>query len=107
MQVCLLDLDYNLPVQVRDTALGMNNDDEPESQVGKEFQLHQRVKEGENGSSFAETRPNDLLQRLQRTAPYYKVGWGSCMPCSMVCMEPEHMHTCCTNLITTCLPARY
>ncbi|KAJ9529454.1 hypothetical protein QJQ45_013807, partial [Haematococcus lacustris] len=71
-QVCLLDLDYNLPVQVRDQALGMTNDDQAQSEVGKEFQLHQRVKEGENGSSYTEARPNDLLQRLQRTTPYYK-----------------------------------
>lgn len=35
MQVCLLDLEYNLPVQVRDVALGLTNDDEPESEVGK------------------------------------------------------------------------
>mmetsp|Transcript_8828 Transcript_8828/g.23757 ORF Transcript_8828/g.23757 Transcript_8828/m.23757 type:complete len:581 (-) Transcript_8828:638-2380(-) len=71
-QVCLLDLEYNLPVQVRDQALGMSNEDEPQSDVGKEFQLHQRVKEGENGSSFSESKPSDLLLRLQRTTPYYK-----------------------------------
>jgi len=41
--------------------------------VGKEYQLHQRVKEGENGSSFMEAKPSDLLLRLQRTTPYYKV----------------------------------
>jgi hypothetical protein len=40
-QVCLLDLDYNLPVQVRDTALGVANDDEPASDVGKEYALTQ------------------------------------------------------------------
>lgn len=72
-QVCLLDLEYNLPVQVRDQALGMTNDEEPQSDVGKEYQLHQRVKEGENGSSFMEAKPSDLLLRLQRTTPYYKV----------------------------------
>ena len=33
VQVCLLDLDYNLPVQVRDYALGLQNDDEPQSEV--------------------------------------------------------------------------
>jgi len=71
--VCLLDLEYNLPVQVRDQALGLTNEDEPQSDVGKEYQLHQRVKEGENGSSFMEAKPSDLLLRLQRTTPYYKV----------------------------------
>jgi pre-mRNA-splicing factor RBM22/SLT11 len=38
----------------------------------QEFQLHQRVKEGENGSSFTTVQPSDLLQRLQRNTPYYK-----------------------------------
>lgn len=71
--MCLLDLDYNLPVQVRDQALGMTNEDEPQSEVGKEYQLHQRVKEGENGTEFLEAKPNDLLMKLQRTQPYYKV----------------------------------
>lgn len=69
-----MDLEYNLPVQVRDQALGLTNDDEPQSDVGKEFQLHQRVKEGETESSFSDTKPSDLLLRLQRTTPYYKVG---------------------------------
>ena len=42
-QVCLLDLDYNLPVQVRDYALGLDNEDEPSSGVGKEYQLQRKV----------------------------------------------------------------
>ena len=91
-QVCLLDLDYNLPVQVRDTALGLTNDEEPQSDVGKEYQLHQRVKEGENGasdSSFAEARPNDMLLRLQRTTPYYKVR----VLCAHVCGLHTRAHT--------------
>mmetsp|Transcript_29226 Transcript_29226/g.64686 ORF Transcript_29226/g.64686 Transcript_29226/m.64686 type:complete len:459 (-) Transcript_29226:408-1784(-) len=71
-QVCLLDLDYNLPVQVRDYALGIQNDDEPESAVGKEYKLQREIKEGTLDSSFAQQRPNDVLMRLQRTAPYYK-----------------------------------
>lgn len=72
-QVCLLDLEYGLPVQVRDQALGIANDDEPESQVGKEFQLQKSIEEGNTSSSFAQSRPNELLARLQRTQPYYKV----------------------------------
>lgn len=37
--MCLLDLQYNLPVQVRDSAMGLDNDDIPQSDVGKEYQL--------------------------------------------------------------------
>jgi pre-mRNA-splicing factor RBM22/SLT11 len=69
----LLDLDYNLPVQVRDYALGLQNDDEPQSEVGKEFQLQKKIDEGSLNSSFAQQRPNDLLLKMQRTTPYYKV----------------------------------
>lgn len=72
-QVCLFDLDYGLPVQVRDTALGIEKEDIPESDVGKEFQLNERIQQGETDSSFGGARPNDMLLQLQRTTPYYKV----------------------------------
>lgn len=72
-QVCLLDLEYGLPVQVRDQALGLDKGDEPESEVGKEFALTKAAAEGQTSSSFAQARPNELLQRLQRNQPYYKV----------------------------------
>lgn len=37
-QVCLLDLEYGLPVQVRDTALSINsNDTIPKSDVNREY----------------------------------------------------------------------
>jgi pre-mRNA-splicing factor RBM22/SLT11 len=35
-QTCLLDLEFGLPVQVRDTALGLE-DNAPRSEVNKEF----------------------------------------------------------------------
>jgi hypothetical protein len=60
-------------VQVRDAALGMVNDDIPESAVGKEFQLNEQVKAGTIDSSFTQQRPNDILLKLQRTTPYYQV----------------------------------
>lgn len=47
LQVCLLDLDYNLPVQVRDYALGLDNEDEPSSGVGKEYALQRKVRPAE------------------------------------------------------------
>ena len=41
-QVCLNDLDYNVPVQVRDQALGVSAEDSalPESTAGREFALN-------------------------------------------------------------------
>ncbi|MEW5307120.1 MAG: hypothetical protein WDW36_009536 [Sanguina aurantia] len=71
-QVCLFDLEFGLPVQVRDAALGMTNDEEAQSDVTKEYQLAERIKNGDNDSSFSQSRPNELLQKLQRTTPYYK-----------------------------------
>ena len=73
LRFCLLDLDYNLPVQVRDYALGLDNEDEPSSGVGKEYQLQRKVDEGSLDSSFAQQRPTDLLLKMQRSTPYYKV----------------------------------
>lgn len=71
-QVCLLDLEYGLPVQVRDAALGVKAEDEPQSDVGKEYKLQLQEAEGSTSSSFATTRPNELLQKLHRPTPYYK-----------------------------------
>lgn len=74
LQVCLFDLDYGLPVQVRDTALGIEKEDIPESDVGKEFQLNEQIQRGQTESSFGggSAASNDMLMQLQRTAPYYK-----------------------------------
>ena len=73
LQVCLLDLDYNLPVQVRDTALGIEDEALPASDVGKEYQLNQMSKDGLLDSSFSKQAANDTIMKLQRTSPYYKV----------------------------------
>ena len=71
-QVCLLDLDYNLPVQVRDQALGIQ-EDLPESIAGREFALNQ-IQENQNfyRAKFGGAAANEILGRLNRTAPYYK-----------------------------------
>lgn len=79
--MCLFDLDYGLPVQVRDQALGMGDESLPESAVGKEYALQRMTAEGDfDESKFNAQAPNDMLQRLQRTGPYYKVRanekWG-------------------------------
>ena len=56
-QVCLLDLDYNIPVQARDTALGVEDEILPDSDVGKEFKLKQLENEGQLASSYLKVCP--------------------------------------------------
>lgn len=52
-QVCLLDLEYGIPVQARDTALGVEDESLPESDVGKEFRLKEMENAGLLESSFS------------------------------------------------------
>merc|ERR1711904_171666 len=40
-QVCMLDLDFNLPVQVRNNVLNIQDDVLPLSHVGREYKLNQ------------------------------------------------------------------
>ncbi|KAL0275130.1 UNVERIFIED_CONTAM: hypothetical protein PYX00_003087 [Menopon gallinae] len=77
-QTCLLDLEYGLPIQVRDAALRIK-DDLPRSEVNKEYYVQNIDKElgkldattpaGALGKSQA---ASDLLLKLARTTPYYK-----------------------------------
>lgn len=76
-QVCLLDLEYGLPVQVRDTALSINSNDAiPRSDVNREYFAEEHDRRARAGidydSSYGKARPNDTILKLQRTAPYYK-----------------------------------
>ena len=76
LQVCLLDLDYNLPVQVRDSALteeGAELAALPESDVGKEYALQKMSEDGTLGAAYTKQQASDTILRLQRTGPYYKV----------------------------------
>lgn len=75
-QTCLLDLEYGLPIQVRDAALKMK-DDVPKSDVNKEYYIQNMENELEKGdagmlSGSKINEPNEVLMRLARTAPYYK-----------------------------------
>lgn len=57
-QVCLLDLEYGLPVQVRDTALAINtNDAIPKSDVNREY--------------FAEEQDRKVLSHLYQSIKCY------------------------------------
>lgn len=73
-QTCLLDLEYGLPVQVRDHALKMQ-DNMPRSDVNREYyQQNNEValsKTGGQGGAGGKA-PNELLMKLARTTPYYK-----------------------------------
>ncbi|XP_021767596.1 zinc finger CCCH domain-containing protein 40-like [Chenopodium quinoa] len=76
-QVCLLDLEYGLPVQVRDTALSISTSDAiPKSDVNREYFAEEHDRKARAGldyeSSYGKVRPNDTILKLQRTTPYYK-----------------------------------
>ncbi|KAG0206861.1 RNA binding motif protein 22 [Mortierella sp. GBA30] len=78
-QTCLLDLEFGLPVQVRDTALGLE-DNAPRSDVNKEYfaqnmDAHFQNSEdglGSGGFGKAESAGREMLKKLQRKEPYYK-----------------------------------
>ncbi|XP_053521903.1 pre-mRNA-splicing factor RBM22 isoform X1 [Artibeus jamaicensis] len=77
-QTCLLDLEYGLPIQVRDAGLSFK-DDMPKSDVNKEYYTQNMEREISNSDG---TRPvgmlgkaastSDMLLKLARTTPYYK-----------------------------------
>lgn len=77
-QTCLLDLEYGLPIQVRDTALKIV-DKLPQSDVNKEYYIQKIEAEMKNddGTSAAGTvgkslSASEMLTKLARTQPYYK-----------------------------------
>eukprot|EP00976_Prorocentrum_cordatum_P116903 1196228-Prorocentrum_minimum.AAC.15 len=75
-QVCLLDLEFGLPVQVRDQCIGASGNELAKSDVNREYQAEQIDKAQAEGIDFdaqyGKAKKNDLLLKLQRTAPYYK-----------------------------------
>lgn len=77
-QTCLLDLEYGLPIQVRDAALKIA-DTIPQSDVNKEFYIQKIESElaNDDGTSAAgkvgkSLAASEMLTKLARTAPYYK-----------------------------------
>ncbi|KAJ8023078.1 Pre-mRNA-splicing factor RBM22 [Holothuria leucospilota] len=77
-QTCLLDLEYGLPVQVRDQALKIR-DEMPKSDVNKEYYTQNVERDialtdgTEPGGAVGKAQaPSDLLLKLARTTPYYK-----------------------------------
>merc|ERR1712042_314133 len=78
-QTCMLDLEYGLPIQVRDAALKVK-DDLPKSDVNREYylqnvdsQLASSDTVGPGGAlGKLPSHKSELLAKLARTTPYYK-----------------------------------
>jgi len=71
-QTCLFDLEYGLPVQVRDRFLeDCQKIDFPESRVNRDYAINQMNSSLDEGA-YAKTAPHPMLQKLARIAPYYK-----------------------------------
>ncbi|KAJ8651739.1 hypothetical protein O0I10_012686 [Lichtheimia ornata] len=75
-QTCVLDLQYGLPVQVRDEALNIHSE-APNSDVNRQYYAQNIAGKGEDEKNMYD--PNKLtassrevLQRLARSEPYYK-----------------------------------
>eukprot|EP00242_Pyramimonas_sp_CCMP2087_P012749 CAMPEP_0198199796 /NCGR_PEP_ID=MMETSP1445-20131203/2956_1 /TAXON_ID=36898 /ORGANISM="Pyramimonas sp., Strain CCMP2087" /LENGTH=332 /DNA_ID=CAMNT_0043869695 /DNA_START=336 /DNA_END=1334 /DNA_ORIENTATION=+ len=75
-QVCLLDLEFGLPVQVRDQCVGASGLEIAKSDVNREYQAEAMDKAAAEGidfdSQYGKVKKSDMLLKLQRTAPYYK-----------------------------------
>ena len=75
-QVCLLDLDYGIPVAARDAALGRAGGSAlPSSSVNRDFAVNEIAKKLDEGEDAYERdgkeKNNELLMRLARKKPYY------------------------------------
>ncbi|KAF8586530.1 pre-mRNA-splicing factor SLT11 [Ramaria rubella] len=75
-QTCLLDLEYGLPTQVRDTALALKNE-APSSDINREYysqNMDGKLDGNKSGldSGRAQSAGKEMLKQLARTDPYYK-----------------------------------
>jgi pre-mRNA-splicing factor RBM22/SLT11 len=75
-QTCLLDLEYGLPTQVRDTALAIQSD-APTSDINREYyaqNMEAKLQGDKSGLSSGRTQSagKEMLKELARTDPYYK-----------------------------------
>lgn len=76
-QTCLLDLQYGLPVQVRDQVLGTKLEI-PKSEINREYfsqTLDAAVANSDSTEAYGALKDaptNDILQKLARNSPYYR-----------------------------------
>jgi pre-mRNA-splicing factor RBM22/SLT11 len=76
-QTCILDLEYGLPLAVRDSVLAEHEKMKvPESRVGRGYMLEQYESKAATGSAgaltYANLKTNRLLERLRRREPNYR-----------------------------------
>lgn len=76
-QTCILDLQYGLPVQVRDAGLEeAEKVNMPVSTTTRDYMyenLATKMQDEGPGTAYSRVkRPNAMLHRLQRTGPYYE-----------------------------------
>jgi len=74
-QTCLFDLEYGLPVQVRDKFLeeqGAEKMSLTASKVGRDYQLQEAAKKGDDELPYGKVGAHPMLKRLARMTPYYK-----------------------------------
>ncbi|KAF1807217.1 hypothetical protein FB192DRAFT_1354561 [Mucor lusitanicus] len=78
-QTCVLDLQYGLPVEVRDKALNLKSE-APSTDINRQYfaqNLASKVEDGGDGEGIydaAKLTPEsrDILSKLARSEPYYK-----------------------------------
>eukprot|EP00455_Lapot_gusevi_P038833 TRINITY_DN4352_c0_g1_i2.p1 TRINITY_DN4352_c0_g1~~TRINITY_DN4352_c0_g1_i2.p1 ORF type:complete len:400 (-),score=98.87 TRINITY_DN4352_c0_g1_i2:92-1222(-) len=75
-QTCILDLQYGLPVQVRDSVLAEHEKVNLASdEVNREYQIEQYEKQVQQGTAslpYGKISASAMLQRMARKQPYYK-----------------------------------
>ncbi|KYR03003.1 CCCH-type zinc finger-containing protein [Tieghemostelium lacteum] len=72
-QVCIHDLQFGLPVQLRDAALQGQYESTPTSDINIRYQSTLNQKAIENGEiNYDDFQPTEMLKQLARTQPYHK-----------------------------------
>ncbi|KAF8402853.1 hypothetical protein HHK36_010944 [Tetracentron sinense] len=80
-QVCILDLQYGLPVEVRDTMLSINSsssDSIPRSNPNREYLAEEHDRKARSSGveyydeSYYYLKPRPRILKFQRSAPYYE-----------------------------------
>jgi pre-mRNA-splicing factor RBM22/SLT11 len=74
-QTCLLDLEFGLPTQVRDSQLQGEVQQIPLSEANREYfadQAERQIASGQLDLQGMHSQVHDTLRRLARPAPYYK-----------------------------------